>query len=318
MREGGDNMALKLKGVVGYKGRQNDVIYCHPLEKTERTAAVIYFGGDIQDFRENMQSTVEKSNKKGTVDEDNKNCLKWNLDHVATLLGSSFPTSHIIVVRPARMEFRMFSCFDNFVPSNNCGVPEHTPTHYALHHLEELLKCISDRVRTKKRPVDDSALEDGEIMGSPEQGEWWSQDLDLDMCNLTLIGFSKGCVVLNQFIYEFHYLKTLTPDNEILGRFVDRITDMYWLDGGHPGHKNTWITSRCLLETLSRLGIKIHVHVTPYQVRDERRAWIGNEQKMFSELLRAAGAEIEESIHFENETPTLQNHFQVLTAFRLH
>ena len=89
---------------------------------------------------------------------------------------------------------------------------------------------------------------------SPEQGEWWSQDLDLDMCNLTLIGFSKGCVVLNQFIYEFHYLKTLTPDNEILGRFVDRITDMYWLDGGHPGHKNTWITSRCLLETLSRLG----------------------------------------------------------------
>ena len=59
----------------------------------------------------------------------------------------------------------MFSCFDNFVPSNNCGVPEHTPTHYALHHLEELLKCISDRVRTKKRPADDSALEDGEIMG---------------------------------------------------------------------------------------------------------------------------------------------------------
>lgn len=106
---------------------------------------------------------------------------------------------------------------------------------------------------------------------SPEQAEWWSQDLDLDMCNLTLIGFSKGCVVLNQFIYEFHYLKTLTPDNEILSRFVDRITDMYWLDGGHPGHKNTWITSRCLLETLSRLGELNVSHAGTIARRENRR-----------------------------------------------
>lgn len=78
--------------------------------------------------------------------------------------------------------------------------------------------------------------------------------MDLDKYNLTLVGFSKGCVVLNQFLYEFHYLKTLTPDDDILGHFVARITDMYWLDGGHPGDKNTWITSTCLLETLARLG----------------------------------------------------------------
>lgn len=64
------------------------------------------------------------------------------------------------------MELRTFSCFDNFVRSNTNGVPEHTPTHYALNHLEQILKCISDRVRTKKqRPVDESGLEDGEIMG---------------------------------------------------------------------------------------------------------------------------------------------------------
>lgn len=69
-------------------------------------------------------------------------------------------------VRPCRIELRTFSCFDNFVPSNNCGVPEHTPTHYALHHLEQLLKCISDRVRTKKQKnAEESVLEDGEILG---------------------------------------------------------------------------------------------------------------------------------------------------------
>jgi Uncharacterised protein family UPF0565 len=83
---------------------------------------------------------------------------------------------------------------------------------------------------------------------------WWRNELNLDKTNLILVGFSKGCVVLNQFIYEFHYLKTLTPDDSTMMRLVSRIKDMYWLDGGHGGGKNTWITSRSLLETLCRLG----------------------------------------------------------------
>jgi len=37
-------------------------------------------------------------------------------------------------------------------------------------------------------------------------------------------------------------------------RLLSRISDMYWLDGGHGGQKNTWITSRSLLETLTRMG----------------------------------------------------------------
>jgi hypothetical protein len=45
------------------------------------------------------------------------------------------------------MEFKTFSCYDNFVPGNNCGAPEHTPTHYALQHLERLLQTTSQRVR---------------------------------------------------------------------------------------------------------------------------------------------------------------------------
>lgn len=39
---------LKLKGVVGYNGRRNDVIYCPPLQKTDLSNVVVYFGGDIQ------------------------------------------------------------------------------------------------------------------------------------------------------------------------------------------------------------------------------------------------------------------------------
>lgn len=64
------------------------------------------------------------------------------------------------------------------------------------------------------------------------------------------------CFFSLQFIYEFHYLKTLTPDDSTMIRLLCRIKDMYWLDGGHGGQKNTWITSRSLLETLTRMGKK--------------------------------------------------------------
>ncbi|CAH2228314.1 jg7698, partial [Pararge aegeria aegeria] len=72
--------------------------------------------------------------------------------------------------------------------------------------------------------------------------------------------------------------------------FMSRVADMYWLDGGHAGGKNTWITSRSLLETLTRLEVNMFVHVSPYQVQDEGRPWIGREEKAFTGLLNKLGA----------------------------
>lgn len=57
---------------------------------------------------------------------------------------------------------------------------------------------------------------------------WWQEEINLDKADLTLVGFSKGCVVLNQLLYEFHYLKTLTPDDDTMMRLVNRIHDIYW------------------------------------------------------------------------------------------
>jgi hypothetical protein len=145
---------------------------------------------------------------------------------------------------------------------------------------------------------------------------WWYDDIALDKSKLMLIGFSKGCVVLNQLIYEFHYLKTLTPDDITMLNFVSRISDMFWLDGGHAGGKNTWITSRSLLETLTRLGVKIWVHVTPYQVQDDRRAYIRREEHAFTELLQKLGAQVSRTLHFDGATPDLHMHFDVLNVFR--
>ncbi|KAJ1529835.1 hypothetical protein ONE63_006574 [Megalurothrips usitatus] len=355
---------IRLPAVPGYEGRLNDVLYYPPQKRPEEGTAVIYFGGDVQDYRENMESH-----------RDNKPYMKWCLEEMSERLSKRFPDCHIVIVRPVRsttpklatfmefvssdmdhnrMEFKTFSCYDNFVPCNNCGSPEHTPTHHSLQHLERLLQCTSARLRnmpvSQLKPhvqkdatkssseitsgginVDscssDMRQNDGLATDSKQPADlkqfdkeqekiWWREGLQLDRARLILIGFSKGCVVLNQIIYEFHYLKTLTPDDDTMSKLVSRIRDMYWLDGGHAGGKNTWITSRSLLETLTRLGINIHVHVTPYQVNDDRRPWIRKEEKAFCDLLRRLNAPIERTFHFENQLPTLLTHFEVHNVFR--
>lgn len=63
-------------------------------------------------------------------------------------------------------------------------------------------------------------------------------------------------------------------------------------------------------------GIGIHIHVTPYQVQDERRPWIRKEEKVFSELLKRLGAPVERTLHFENQLANLYTHFNVLTVFK--
>lgn len=146
---------------------------------------------------------------------------------------------------------------------------------------------------------------------------WWRDKLSLDKNNLTLVGFSKGCVVLNQLIYEFHYAKTLTPGDDHMMRFMERIVDMYWLDGGHAGGKNTWITSRSLLETLTRLNVNVYIHVSPYQVQDEGRPWIGREEKTFTRLLKKLGAKVNRYLHNDRGlSHSLLMHFEVLADFK--
>ncbi|CAB0001248.1 unnamed protein product [Nesidiocoris tenuis] len=279
---------IRLLSVIGFQARRNDVLYMQP--KTHPAdSVVVFFPGDVQDYPEVMEAHRY-----------NRSYIRWNLQDMAVILQAKFDRSHIVVIRPSRMEFKMFGCFDNFVPCNNTGVPDHTPMNYALHHLERLLQNISMELREKL----------------PQNGID-KTELHLDKVpNVSLIGFSKGCVVLNQFLYEFHYLKTLTPDDESMSDLVNKIHDMYWLDGGHSGGKNTWITSRSLLETLARLGVTVHIHVTPYQINDDRRPWIRKEEKAFSDWLKKLGAPVNRTVHFENLSPSLKSHLEVLDVFK--
>lgn len=113
-------------------------------------------------------------------------------------------------------------------------------------------------------------------------------------------------------------MKTLTPDDSSMMKLVSRIKHMYWLDGGHGGGKNTWITARSLLETLCRLGISVHVHVTPYQVQDDHRPWLRKEEKQFTDLLKKLGcAGMSRTLHSgDSSMSNLFTHFEVLENFK--
>lgn len=63
-------------------------------------------------------------------------------------------------------------------------------------------------------------------------------------------------------------------------------------------------------------GINVHIHVTPYQINDDRRPWIRKEEKAFGDWLKKLGAPVTRTVHFENQVPTLKSHLEVLDVFK--
>uniref|UniRef100_A0A8D2APP1 Chromosome 2 open reading frame 69 n=1 Tax=Sciurus vulgaris TaxID=55149 RepID=A0A8D2APP1_SCIVU len=284
---------------------------------------VLYFPGDVQNYHEIM-----------TRHPENYQWENWSLENVATILSHRFPNSYIWVIKCSRMHLHKFSCYDNFVKSNMFGAPEHNADFGAFKHLYMLLvnafNLSQNGLLSKNGNVwnKDSKTSNCRSNSSPTtsngcQGE---KERTYEKCNesalsfnppslngasFTLIGFSKGCVVLNQLLFE---LKEAKKDKNIDG-FIKSIRTMYWLDGGHSGGSNTWVTYPEVLKEFAQTGIIVHTHVTPYQVRDPMRSWIGKEHKKFVQILGDFGMQVTSQIHFAKEPPSIENHFRVHEVF---
>ncbi|XP_067891816.1 mitochondrial protein C2orf69 homolog [Heterodontus francisci] len=326
---------LRLSGVSGWgAANKNDLVL--GIGDNNRTGSrqhVIYFPGDVQNYHDQMVRHPE-----------NVRWQQWSLEEVAALLLRHFPDSHIWIIKASRIHLHKFSCYDNFVQSNLFGVPEHNSDCRAFKHLHALL----DNAFEQAHSILQSWTKSGESVhgsfvvardegssahcetanGFAAKNELSTKGLkfchpgrhrEIEVLKCTdpslkfiLIGFSKGCVVLNQLLYALREAKK----DEELSAFISNIKGMYWLDGGHAGGSNTWVTSPEILKEFAQTGIPVHAHVTPYQVRDEMRAWIGKEHKKFIRLLREYGAKVTNQLHFENETPSVDNHFRVLQVFK--
>ncbi|KAL5484705.1 hypothetical protein EMCRGX_G021245 [Ephydatia muelleri] len=280
---------MELK-VTGAKGIQSSLVYSFPPCPTQH---VVFFQGDTQNLRANMETQYE----------DVSRWKNWCLENTCVWLQKKFPTAAIWIVRPCRMLRNLFSCFHQFVNSSITGVPDYDSTFGAIPHLRLLLKDAIRQVCQERR----------------------LDDRDVEHLPITLVGFSKGCVVLNQIVHELsNYvdkvhraaeLEEFASRMEKISLFVKRFKAFYWLDSGHSGDHGAWITDDRLLKTLAALKADIYVHVTPYQVCCAQRPWIGEEEKMFVEKLRSFGADVHETIHFEHDGRTLAKHFQVLEVF---
>lgn len=151
------------------------------------------------------------------------------------------------------MERKTFSCYDNFVSSNSVGAPTHDPGATALSHLATLVpqalrKAQAVQTRTDQEfPASQSCEEDNiddssQLSSSnspldstdahhcatdvPKASDRWSKKAfeETDIDDITLIGFSKGCVVLNQIITELHALMAIEVyQSKLPVDFIDKV-----------------------------------------------------------------------------------------------
>ncbi|XP_032824876.1 mitochondrial protein C2orf69 homolog isoform X2 [Petromyzon marinus] len=323
---------LRLVGVAGVGACTNDVLVACPVTAESPLRHVVYFPGDIQGYRDEMAASP-----------DSARWQRWSLEETACLLARRFPGRCVWLVRASRMHLHKFSCYDNFVPSNMFGAPEHASGRTAFSHLHRLLSNARAELLGATRdgseagdwhstasgpsgapPTTDGSRDEtsGPVVGedarsAPELSNvdsvalLRSEEFFSRPRTVTLVGFSKGCVVLNQLLYEL----AAAQGDATLAPVVGAVRDMYWLDGGHSGGRDTWVTCSDALRQLHTAGVDVRVHVTPYQVCDPMRAWIGKEQRKFISVLQEFGATVTEQIHFEKEASSLENHFRILENF---
>ncbi|PRP80003.1 hypothetical protein PROFUN_12290 [Planoprotostelium fungivorum] len=237
--------------------------------------------------------------------------LKYSLERTAEMLQKRYAKEKaaIIVVRPSR-KVDSFSCFDNLLRPG-----------MGIVHLEKLLHNAGDHVNP-----------------------------DLPIC---LIAFSKGVLVLNSFLAELSTSITPIKSKYILdwqaedidsllptweessritrqqtpqGRavmwssvnlirdFFDRVRDIHYVDG-HRFPTNPSVTTHSL-QHLKEKRINLWLHATPRQLKSERE-WIRKEFEIF---LRECALLLDEKnlfhrLYYEDEAPTMEQHFQVLWSF---
>lgn len=231
--------------------------------------------------------------------------FKWNLERTAAMLNARFNDSFILIIKPSKMFHRSLSIYQNFLKFNTAGNPEFSNDSGCLRHCSVVYYNALDRAARHERDTMNNNGEQCLANGSKDQC------FADGKASIKLIGFSKGCVVLNQIVFEMKRAK----EQEDIKAFLSRISDFYWLDSGHNGGSKTWVTDDDSLKELAKFEIKINVHVTPYQVNDTGRPWIGKEERTFVDKLKSFGADVEETKHFATQMRSLDNHFKLLECF---
>ena len=252
----------------------------------------------------------------------------WNVESTAKMISTKFTDSVVFVVKTSKMLLNTFSLYSNFLLLNEESLPEYMEDFGALLHLHSLYTAAKRKMLEIElnSNIDSSCLatntqeesihlatgnnnEDSCLATGSSESDRKEHPVLNSAFPIKLIGFSKGCAVLNQLIHELDHSK----GDENLNAFLSSISEIYWLDGGTHGGQGAYITEDEKLRDLKSLGCKIIVHVTSYQINDPMRKWIEEEETIFVDKLKELKTDITEYRHFMDEQGHLENHFKVLT-----
>eukprot|EP00294_Goniomonas_avonlea_P009759 CAMPEP_0114567408 /NCGR_PEP_ID=MMETSP0114-20121206/15462_1 /TAXON_ID=31324 /ORGANISM="Goniomonas sp, Strain m" /LENGTH=206 /DNA_ID=CAMNT_0001753989 /DNA_START=228 /DNA_END=848 /DNA_ORIENTATION=+ len=133
---------------------------------------------------------------------------------------------------------------------------------------------------------------------------------------ITLMGFSKGGVVLNQLLSELSPSRSLDLQDPF--PLMRRVQAIHWLDVGlnHPG---AYLTDDDTLSAVARLRQPggtgpptLLFHGTPRQWKDSFRPHI---REQCVKLLGELGVPVGMVWYFADQEPSLEAHFRVLEEF---
>merc|ERR1739838_260196 len=214
----------------------------------------------------------------------------WTIERTMELLTDRYPNCHILVVAASRHIRRLFSVYCNFVESNNNSelIPIHRDEPLAIPHLRSLLCSVQGKIVNE------------------------GYRFDILSGGLSMIGFSRGCFVLNRLLCEIGS-DSIESFDQSDREFMDRFATLQWIDGGHSGPSQHWITNTGILKRgLVDRKIRVVVVVTSYQIDDIKRPVIAAEEHDFSNYLEnhLTASFKREKINYQK--PTLADHFEAL------
>jgi hypothetical protein len=139
---------------------------------------------------------------------------------------------------------------------------------------------------------------------------------------MTLVGFSKGCVVLNQILHELTALR-LTNNVDHLFNLASRIRTFVWLDAGHNNGSRTmiWPIENDLISTLEHYRIRTDIFVTPFQIdaNNRHKQYHYDHYRRFSDLLVSKSMnnafDVINRMIFADQPSSIDKHFELLNTF---
>lgn len=245
---------------------------------------------------------------------ENSAWRKFSLERTAALLSKKFSASDqnsslltqpiVMVISPQSFASDTYSHFSQFVDSADfSGSPTFSSVGWrAWSELEALVENALSLALT------DSSNPAQQHSAAPNFS-------GLTNFQFILVGFSKGCVVLNELLLELSRVnltcrapagrtpRSLRSSAERAARFASSVHRWVWLDGGHNGSAPVWPQDAVAVEALTQLPLEqsaatsepapghtpapvhVHVAVSPYQMSDSRRPHIGRQCARFCELL---------------------------------